>query len=178
MSITQLSAAPGEKTAPSSTFRLTGWHVAAMLISFFGVIVVVNFSMASLASRSWTGLVVKNSYVASQGFNDRLATANAQKARGWSSTAHYDGAALSIQFADANGKALPVTDVVVEFGRPAYEQQDHRVAATRLADGFWLAQTRLHRGIWALKVTGMVEGTPYRRDARLIVGSDGRGIAR
>lgn len=167
-----------DNATTSSTFRLTGWHVAAMMIAFFGVIVVVNFSMASLASRSWTGLVVKNSYVASQGFNERLAAANAQKEKGWHSTAILEDGALSLAFSDADGKALPVHDVMLSLGRPAFEQQDHEIAAIPAADGTFTAWTDLAPGLWALQVTAMVGDTPYRRDARLLVGADGKGIAR
>ena len=39
------------------------------MLAFFGVIIAVNVVMATLASTSWTGLVVENSYVASQEFN-------------------------------------------------------------------------------------------------------------
>ena len=50
-------------------FELTGKHVAMIFCGFFGIIIAVNVSMAMLASSSWTGLVVSNSYVASQKFN-------------------------------------------------------------------------------------------------------------
>ncbi|HLA02420.1 MAG TPA: FixH family protein, partial [Aestuariivirga sp.] len=42
----------------------TGWHMAAITISFFAVIIAVNLTLAVFASSSWSGLVVANSYVA------------------------------------------------------------------------------------------------------------------
>ena len=52
--------------------EFTGRHMAIIMVAFFGVIIAVNLTMATLASRSWTGLVVKNSYVESQKFNSVL----------------------------------------------------------------------------------------------------------
>ncbi|WP_352646353.1 FixH family protein [Mesorhizobium sp. M0136] len=55
----------------------------ALILAFFATIIIVELTMAVLASRSWTGFVVKNSHVASQ-FN-RKAGEGAQAALGWSS---------------------------------------------------------------------------------------------
>ena len=90
----------------NSEFRFTGWHMLTCMIAFFGVIIVVNFTMASFASKSWTGLVVKNSYVASQKFNDELAVAEAQQARGWRSQVAYENGELVFQLFDKSGKAV------------------------------------------------------------------------
>jgi len=65
------------------TRRFTGWHMTAILIGFFGVIIAVNLTMATFATRTFGGKVVENSYVASQQFNGWLAEARAQKALGW-----------------------------------------------------------------------------------------------
>ena len=56
------------RTAPK---EFTGRHMLAIMLAFFGTIIAVNLVMAIFASRSWTGLVVKNSYVASQEFNEK-----------------------------------------------------------------------------------------------------------
>ncbi len=47
------------------------------MVAFFGVIIAVNVTMATIAIASWTGLVVQNSYVASQEFETQ-----APRARG------------------------------------------------------------------------------------------------
>ena len=38
--------------------RFNGWHMTAILVAFFGVIVVVNFTMASYATRTFGGTVI------------------------------------------------------------------------------------------------------------------------
>jgi nitrogen fixation protein FixH len=72
------------------TNRFTGWHMTAILLAFFGVIVAVNFTMATLATRTFGGVVVENSYVASQEYNDWLKAARAQAKLGWKAEAGLD----------------------------------------------------------------------------------------
>lgn len=70
----------------------TGWHMTAIIVGFFGVIVAVNMTMATLASRTFGGTVVDNSYVASQKFNVWLAESRAQQKLGWTVKVDLDGA--------------------------------------------------------------------------------------
>jgi nitrogen fixation protein FixH len=66
------------------TRPFTGWHMTAILVAFFGVVIAVNILMASYAIGTFGGTVVENSYVASQRFNGWLAEARAQRQLGWS----------------------------------------------------------------------------------------------
>lgn len=61
----------------------TGRHMLVIMISFFGLIIAVNFTMAWLASNTFGGTIVANSYVASQQFNSWLQAARDQKTLGW-----------------------------------------------------------------------------------------------
>jgi nitrogen fixation protein FixH len=61
----------------------TGWHMTAIICGFFGVVIAVNITMATLASTTFGGTVVDNSYVASQKFNGWIAAGRAQQALGW-----------------------------------------------------------------------------------------------
>ena len=45
------------------TMRFTGWHMAAILLGFFGLVVAVNLYMAHTAISTFGGTVVENSYV-------------------------------------------------------------------------------------------------------------------
>ncbi|HMP45265.1 MAG TPA: FixH family protein, partial [Sphingopyxis sp.] len=38
----------------------TGWHMTAILVGFFGVVMAVNFTMARLAMSTFGGKVVEN----------------------------------------------------------------------------------------------------------------------
>ena len=64
--------------------EFTGRHMLLTLVGGFGVVVAVNFYMASQAASSFGGVTVENSYVASQKFNGWLDEARAQEELGWS----------------------------------------------------------------------------------------------
>jgi len=65
------------------TKPFTGWHMATILVAFFGIVIAVNVYMARAAITTFGGTVVDNSYVASQEFNGWLAAAHKQEQLGW-----------------------------------------------------------------------------------------------
>lgn len=71
--------------------RFTGYHMTAILVGFFAIVIAVNLLMANYAISTFGGTVVDNSYVASQDFNHWLKAARAQDALGWSATMSLDG---------------------------------------------------------------------------------------
>ena len=154
--------------------EFTGRHMLFAMLAFFGVIVTVNMTMAVLAGRTWTGLVVKNSYVASQFYNEELEAAQRQEARGWRSRLTYEGGKIAFNLADRTGQPVILTDLVVALGRPAFEQQDHTLPLRHIGNGSYVASTSLGAGIWAARITGGSGETAYRRDSRLFVSKPGQ----
>ena len=55
-----------------TTGPFTGRHITMILVAFFGVVIAVNLVMAHYASSTFGGVVVENSYVASQEYNQWL----------------------------------------------------------------------------------------------------------
>lgn len=154
---------------PAKPGEFTGWHMLAIMVAFFGVIVSVNMTMAVFAGRTWTGLVVKNSYVASQNFNEEIAAAKAQKARGWQSTLTYRDGVISFKLEDRDRQPIIYDDLTLFFGRPAFEQSDGSVKLRHVGGGRYRAEHALAAGTWALKVVGANGNLAYRRDSRLFV---------
>jgi nitrogen fixation protein FixH len=155
-------------TTPSRPF--TGWHMLAVMIAFFGVIVAVNVTMATLALTSWTGLVVQNSYVASQEFNDRAAAGRAQAALGWDGRLAYADGMLRFALVGENGAAVDVTGVQVKLGRPAYEADDSELVLAPNGDGSFGGAVALGDGQWIVRVSaeaGLAE--PYLDIRRIFV---------
>ena len=141
-------------TAPSTqrgTF--TGRHMLAAMVAFFGVIVAVNLTMATFAMKSWTGLVVKNSYVASQEFNDHAEAGRARAALGWQSELSYSDGELRYSLAHGNGSAVALTDVQVSLGRPAYEADDTTIVLAPTGDGGFASTIDLGDGQWIVRVS-------------------------
>lgn len=148
------------------------------LAAFFGVIIAVNIFMATLASSSWTGLVVKNSYVASQKFNGKLQGAEEQKKRGWRSSIEFQHGEFKIRLFDKTGETISLSKAQLFVGRPAFEQQDQLVELVEQSNGSYLAKLPLGIGEWAIKITGDVDALSYRRDERMTIDAAGLGKIR
>lgn len=133
--------------------EFTGWHFLAILLTFFGVVVSVNMYMAWNATNSWTGLVVQNSYVASQQFNEVTAEKRAQMAMGWKAVPEYEDGTLTLFM--NNAQTQPINDAIItaELGRPSYEAEDHMVQFKQSGPGVYEASTQLNEGVWNADVT-------------------------
>lgn len=162
-------------TKGKSEFVFTGKHMALSMVAFFGVIITVNITMATLASTSWTGLVVKNSYVASQHFNDELVQAKAQRDAGLTSDVSYQNGVLTFIMKDKDGTAIEASQLIAEIGRPAFEQADHSRVFVSGEDFAKHVSLDLEAGLWSIKITGKSAGISYRRDTRIFVDARGGG---
>jgi nitrogen fixation protein FixH len=116
-------------------FILNGYHILMIFIAFFGVIITVNLIMARAAVTNWTGLVVKNSYVASQHFNEKIAAHDEIAALGWRETARAEGRNFIWGVTDAKGATVAARRVTVSFTRPIGVKDDATVVAAPLPDG-------------------------------------------
>lgn len=67
---------------------IDGRHVAAILVAGFALVIAVNFAVAVVAKRTFGGVVVENSYVASQDYNRWLREADKERALGWHAVPH------------------------------------------------------------------------------------------
>ena len=66
-----------------SARSFTGRQMLLIMLAFFGVIITVNVTMVRFATSSFGGLVVENSYVASQRFEADRSAALAQPIAEW-----------------------------------------------------------------------------------------------
>ena len=149
--------------------EFTGRHMLYITLAFFSVIIGVNVLMAVVASRSWTGLVVKNSYVASQNFNAELAAAKSQSARGWTGAIGYKNGGLEFNVHDKSGRPVLLDDVVAHIGRPAYESEDRTLNLAMTSSGTYHVPINFEPGPWQISVRGHNEFGPYRLDTRINV---------
>ena len=131
----------------------TGRRMIAAMAAFFGVIIAVNLIMAAFAMQSWTGLVVKNAYVASQEFNARAEAGRARTALGWHGELAYRQGELRYSLRQADGSAVPVKGIEVELGRPAHEADDTRLVLLPKADGNFSGGIVLADGQWIARVS-------------------------
>ncbi len=101
--------------------QFTGKHALAVFVGAFGVIIAVNMVLAYNAVKTFPGLEVKNSYVASQEFNERL---QEQQALGWQIDAEVTGGLLILRITDQTGAPVKVAELQAVVGRATHVQED------------------------------------------------------
>jgi len=114
------------------TRRFTGWHMTAILVGFFAIVIAVNIAMARLASSTFGGALAENGYVASQDYNHWIAAAKYQDQLGWSASARVENQKLVL---DVTGVNFPTAEVrlVHPLGRArATRLAMHAVTPNRL----------------------------------------------
>ncbi len=156
-----------EQAKPIRPF--TGKHMLALVLAFFGVVIGVNALMATLAVRSWTGLVVKSTYVASLEFNDKLAASQAQADLNWKVGLTYQEGILQFDLTDDQNQPVNVQSVNIEVSRPIGIAEDRTLDLERIGEGFGIA-TDIPSGVWNVVIRAEVADYPqflYR--ARLFV---------
>lgn len=138
-----------QPTPAPSGFRFTGWHMTAILISFFAVVVGVNLYMARNAVSTFGGKVVENSYVASQQFNGWLAADRAQAALGWTvaATRMADG---RVEVASSGPGAGAV--LAGEARHPLGHLPDQALQFMANGKGGFVSRQVLANGRWTLRL--------------------------
>ena len=150
--------------------QITGKHVLAMMIAFFGVIIGVNVLMAYLANSTWSGLVVANGYVASQSFDKDLAKAKAQEALGWNVAFTFKKDRVNLAFADKEGKPIDTLTITGDLERTVTDKQDQKLTFTALGGGVYSAPANLTPGVWEVEIDGKSDTVPdYHKIFRFFV---------
>lgn len=132
----------------------TGYHMAAILVSFFAIVVAVNVTMARYASATFGGTVVDNSYVASQKFNGWLAEAREEKALGWALSAptRLEGGHITLRITDARGQPLGGAGVKARAEHPLGRAPDQALRFIETAPGTYRSVEPLAAGRWKLRI--------------------------
>lgn len=132
------------------TRGLTGRRVAMIFVAGFGIVAAVNFYMASLAVGGFHGVVVKNSYVASQNFNGWLEAAEASQALGWkASAARGEAGFVTITTQDVPEDAV----VSAELRRPIGEHAFASLAFAPSEAGTFISTAPIDAGRWTMRLT-------------------------
>ena len=154
--------------------EFTGKHMLGAMVAFFGVIITVNLIMARFAVTTWSGLVVPNTYVASQQFNAKAAESRAIAALGYSVELNSSSDGLSIRLTDSSGAPAVADSVVVDLRRPVGTDQDRYMQLSGGSDGVYRGAGELAEGEWIATVTATSgDQTIYKRGHRFHVRADG-----
>ena len=151
-------------------FVFTGWHMAGVMVLFFGTIISVNLVMAWNASKSWSGLVVPNTYVASQQFNGKVAEARALAASGIEGDLTVKEGRIAYRVTDAGGAPLAADDVSAVFKRPVDERKDFTVALEPAGEGVFVADRAVPAGQWVVDISTKRDGEKvFHQTVRTVV---------
>lgn len=137
---------------------ITGRHVLIGFVSAFAIIISVNLFLAYSAVRTFPGLEVKNSYVASQEFNIRKAE---QEALGWTVEADHANGELVLAITDVEGKPVQVGTLEAIVGRATHVYDD--VTPEFAYNGHaYIAYLDLGEGNWNIRMEATaLDGTKF-----------------
>jgi nitrogen fixation protein FixH len=147
---------------PATPF--SGRHIATIMIAFFGTVIAVNMLMAALATGTFGGTVVDNSYVASQKFNSWLGEARAQKALGWHEEIGLNGDhRIDLMLANER-RPQQGANITAVARHPLGRAPERTFGFTEVRPGQYRAATPLPAGRWIVHFTIKADG----REMRLI----------
>ncbi len=140
-------------------FEIKGWHVLTGFVMAFSVIIGVNLTLAVNAVRTFPGLEVKNSYVASQAFEaDRAA----QTALGWEVSATVERGVLALSILENGHPIAPDIEAAV-FGRATTVAAD-QTPVFNFDGNRLLADVEAGPGNWNLRLTARAaDGTVFKQ---------------
>jgi nitrogen fixation protein FixH len=147
--------------------RITGHHVAAIFVAFFAVVIAVNIGMAVAASRTFGGLVVENSYVASQKFNGWLKEARTERALGWAVlTSRRPDDRVEVRLS-APGASLDGAQVSATVLHPLGRAPERALEFRQTGNGLFESVQPLPAGRWIVHLSIDANGRTLRRIADL-----------
>jgi nitrogen fixation protein FixH len=145
---------------------LTGRRVALIGAGFFLAFLIPNIILTWTAVDTFSGVVVDDSYGASQEFDRRR---TAQLALGWAAELEHAGDVLSIRITDGDGRTVRPTALAVTVGRPTSTRSDQAVVLEETPGGY-AGLARLDPGAWRVEISAAAaDGTAFRQSRDLTV---------
>lgn len=166
---------------PSTWFGpIKGWHVGLGLACFFGLVFLVNGTLAYKAISGFDGLEQEDAYRKGRAYNYVLDEMAAQKALGWTTqieTTPLTNAAaphstlLTVTFQDAAGAPVRNLDVHGTFWRPVMQGSDERLPLKEIAPGTYTGDFNLaHGGNWEIRIAAVgPENQKFAQSKRVIL---------
>lgn len=132
--------------------HFTGYHATAIIVVFFAIVIAVNVLMATYAVGTFGGVVVENSYVASQKFNGWLKEAHAEQQLGWSvpiPKVAEDGHVM-VRADDGSSQPIEHATVSVEAEHPLGRAPEQSLTFLEIAPGAYRSTQPLPAGRWKI----------------------------
>lgn len=133
--------------------KFTGWHMTAILVVFFGIVMAVNFYMARMALSTFGGTVVDNSYVASQNYNRWLDASDRQDKLRWSVNVILDADRHVIVTVRTDGQNLTGVRATGDALHPLGRAEDHPLSFATTDNGQLRSINALPTGRWNVQLS-------------------------
>lgn len=152
-------------------FRLTGWHVLAITVGFFGIVIGVNSAFAFYALKTFPGEVSKTPYEDGLAYDKAIDARAKQAALGWTAEVEADKGPghLTARFLDAKGQPIDGLTVTGEMQRPATTSGTRAIAFKALGHGLYGVDAKAPQGAWDLTVTAKnAKGDAFEAQDRIV----------
>ncbi|WP_208354203.1 FixH family protein [Pseudaestuariivita rosea] len=148
--------------------KLTGESVLIIIVIAFAIIIAANLTLAYSAVATFPGVETKNSYVASQSFDERR---EAQLALGWTVDATVEAGILALSITDENGQPVRVAALDATLGRATHVKDDMTPDFVN-RNGVFTAPVDLGPGNWNIRMKAIApDGTEFTQRVILHVES-------
>lgn len=144
--------------------EFTGRHMVMVMVAGFGIVMIVNFYMASLAVGGFHGIVVENSYVASQKFNGWLEEAEEMRALGWTALVSRDADGHVIITAKDVPEGATIT---ADLRRPIGDQEFAKMTFAPVGRGQYRSLESVGEGRWTMRLQIAAQGNNWTEESEL-----------
>ena len=157
----------------ASVKSLTGKHVLAIILGFFGIMLAVNMVFLFFALSTFNGGEGGKAYQAGLDYNRTIAAARAQEQLGWSPRIEATTAGqVTVLLTDRNGAPVIALAVSGDIGRPAADKFTRPLVFKEVRPGTYAAEPgALDAGNWVVNLSARAntesEIVIYRAKERL-----------
>lgn len=143
-------------------------------VLLFVVVAAVNAIFIAFAFLTSTGIETEQPFAEGLAYDQTLADARAQAARGWRSNLEVKSVTgqvrIEFQLADALGRALTGGDAQVQFTRPTQAALDFALTLREQSPGLYTAWAPLpEQGQWDVHVSIVRGADIYRSNERVVL---------
>ena len=139
-------------------FTLTGWHVLAIVVAFFAVVIGVDAAFTVMAIRTNPGAVSVTPYEDGLLYNNRIARLEAQERLGWPAAAAAEPGLVIVELRARDGRPVPGLELTGKLERPATEAGRILLTFREVEPGRYAAPTGRIAGAWDLTADAHREG--------------------
>ncbi|MBN8528470.1 MAG: FixH family protein [Caulobacterales bacterium] len=150
-------------------FVIKGWHVAAMVVGFFAVVIAVDGLFLTLAYRTHPGQVAAKPYETGLLYNAEIKRFRDQQALGWRAATEARPGMLVVWMRDREGGPVTGLKPTALLQRPATEQGAMRLTLTETTPGQYEVRRDGLTGAWDVRIeSDDGQGRDFVAERRLI----------